>query len=427
MNRSRPNFWLPLLAAGLLVPAAVVGCMPTRRAVPFDPPNARPLAPTDDPCTCLTPGTTGDIVAADSCPIRRPREVLALSSGGVYGAFSAGVMAGWTKTGTRPEFDVVTGVSTGALIAPFAFLGPAYDCQAGRLYAGAKTEDIYKARAWVTIPWRDAVASSAPFRRKIAEQVTPDLMGKLAAEHKKGRRLYVGTTNLDTRRFVIWDIGAMACRPSPDSCRLVQDVLLASASVPGVLPPVAIEVEVDGKKFTEMHCDGGAVSPLFVPGSVFTAAAAGAAADAREGKPAAGGGVYAVVAGKLYPDAGPVRPRVLPVLGATAGSLLYSITRSELANMYALSAAAGLPFHLAALRQDFRTVDAALQFNTKAQTDLLGEGVRVGAAGPAWLPGPPELMPGDGDFVRTGTKLRSAPVTAGPQPPAPAPIVPAGK
>ena len=406
MNRRRPTTWH--LRAALLATAAgatAVGCSAARRPVPFDPPAARPLAPADAPdtSTSLTPS----LAAATADPgMRRPREILALSSGGVYGAFSAGLIAGWTQAGTRPEFDVVTGVSTGALIAPFAFLGPEYDCLASRLYAGVKTDDIYRLRAWVTIPWKDAVATSAPLRRLIRSQTTPEIVAKIAAEHRKGRRLYVGTTNLDTRRFVVWDVGAIAARGTPEAVTLVQDVLLASASVPGVFPPVLIDIEVDGKRYQEVHCDGGASAPVFVPTGVFAAAAAGAEADGRLAK-VAPGNLYVVIAGKAYPDAEPIRRRILPVLGATADSLLYSLTRSELANLYALSAGSGLRFQMAALRQDFRTVDVSLDFNVQEQGRLLAEGAAVGAAGPRWDATPPEAMAGDGDYVRTGVKLKA--------------------
>ena len=194
--------------AGLVV---ATGCHASRRPVPFEPPVARPLAPADEPSAT----TYKAAVQADAAnPIRRPRQILALSSGGAYGAFTAGVLSGWTAAGSRPEFDVVTGVSTGALIAPFAFLGPSYDSQANRLYVGIQAQDIYRFRAWVVIPWRDAVATSGPLLRLIESNVTPDFVTRIAAEHRKGRRLYVGTTNLDTRRFVIWDLGAIACRPA---------------------------------------------------------------------------------------------------------------------------------------------------------------------------------------------------------------------
>src|SRR5262245_23529226 len=234
MDSSRSGRWAPL--AVLII--GLVGCHTSKRPVPFDPPHHQALMPADDPCDCG--GVPSGVVLSPGDPgsLRRPRHVLALSGGGVYGAYSAGFLAGWTCTGTRPEFDVVTGISTGALIAPFAFLGPEYDAQAANLYTRVQAEDIFRIRAWVSIPFKDAVASSAPLRELIESQITPELMTRIAAEHRKGRRLYVGTTNLDTRRLVVWDLGAIACRPCPEGCHLFRDVLLASSAVPGMLPPV---------------------------------------------------------------------------------------------------------------------------------------------------------------------------------------------
>jgi predicted acylesterase/phospholipase RssA len=343
----------------------------------------------------LSPGEPG--------PPRRPQNVLALSGGGVYGAYSAGFLSGWTCTGTRPEFDVVTGVSTGSLIAPFAFLGPEYDARAAHLYTRIQAEDVFRIRAWVSIPFKDAVASSAPLRELIESQITPELMTRIAAEHRKGRRLYVGTTNLDTRRLVVWDLGAIACRPCPEGCELFRDVLLASCAVPGMLPPVKFELEVDGRRATELHADGGVTAPLFVPSAVFAAAAEGGPADAN---------LYLVIAGKLYPDAAPVRRRVLPVLSASTASLLYAHCRAECANLYGLARSSGMRYYLTALRQDFETVDSSVHFDPDEMTKLFAEGLRQGTAGPAWQTVPPALTPGDTDFIRSGRKLR----TPGPSP-----------
>lgn len=414
--------WLPIVFFGLLA-----GCHPGRdRVVPFDPPHARALAPADCPCrpgspppvvTAAALGAVPPDPAADPCPMRRPRNVLALSSGGAYGAYSAGFMAGWTGSGHRPEFDVVTGISTGSLIAPFAFLGPEYDGRLSRLYTQVQPDQIFRIRAWVSIPFRDSIASTAPLKALLETQITTELMDRIAAEHKKGRRLYVGTTNLDTRRLVVWDMGAIACRPCPEGCRLFRDVLLASCAVPGMFSPVRFDVEVDGKPASELHADGGISAQLFVPSHVFAAAARHAADDAAAGLvPDTGGdptppvgNLYVVVAGKLYPDAGPVRPHVLPVLGATTGTLLYAYCRADLANLYGLARASGLKYHLTALRQGFRAGDSSVDFNREAMAKLFREGVEQGTGGPGWMGGPPTLSPGDGDYIRTGLRLRTPP------------------
>jgi hypothetical protein len=353
--------------------------------------------------------------------MRPPRHVLAVSGGGAYGAYTAGFLSGWTESGTRPEFDVVTGISTGALIAPFAFLGPAYDAHAGHLYTHIQAADIFRIRAWVAIPFTDSVASSAPLRDLIQSQVTPALLTRIAAEHRKGRRLYVGTTNLDTHRLVVWDMGAIACRPCPEGCDLFRDVLLASCSVPGMLPPVRFEVESGGQRVTELHADGGVSAPLFVPSGVFAAAARLAAEEAAKA-PSGGpvppaGNLYVVVSGKMYPSGGPIRrPGVIPVLGATTRGILYAHCRAECANLYGLALGAGMKFHLANLRQDFDALDVSVRFDRKEMANLYREGLRQGVAGPAWEDGPPTLSPGDGDPIRTGLRLPAPPGQPGPMP-----------
>lgn len=369
--------------AALAVPAValavVLGCRPPvwpdPHRIPPDRAADAPLGVIADP-TNLDPG------------LRKPRHVLALSSGGLYGAYTAGVLDGWTRAGTRPEFDVVTGTSTGALLAPFAFLGSEYDAHSMRLYTGVRTQDVFRVRSWFTIPFRDALATAAPLKQLIESQVDQELMERIAAEHKKGRRLYVGTTDLRTKRAVIWDMGAIACRPCPGGCALFRDVLLASASIPGVLPPVPFRVEANGRWALEYHTDGGTTAPLFVPPSVFMSAAG----EPGEPPAFAGPGLYAIVAGKLYPDEGPVRRRILPVLGATVEAVLAAHCRAELANLYWQARFAGMRYHMIALRAgaDIHP-ESAVSFDRELMTRLYAEGKRDGAAGPAWGYAPPAL------------------------------------
>jgi predicted acylesterase/phospholipase RssA len=387
--------------------AVVAGCRSPSRRVPFEPPNARALAPVDIPRAVPAGVTLAGPLVHDST-MRQPRHVLALSSGGLYGAYSSGFLAGWSDTETRPEFDVVTGVSTGALIAPLAFLGSEYDDRTQQLYTSVRAEDVFRIRAWVTIPFKDAVASSAPLRKLIESQVTDEMMQRIAVEHRKGRRLYVGTTNLDTRRLVIWDMGAIACRPAPEGVRLFRDVLLASCSVPGMLPPVMFSVEVDGRMATELHADGGVSSQIFVPSVVFQAASSAVVPAGGPVVPGASGNLYAVVAGKLYPDASPVRRRVLPILGSTTETIMYAHCRAELMSLYGQARLAGMQYHLTALRQDMQVnAETLMSIDQDEMMKLYAEGRRDGAAGPAWRYAPPDIAPGDGDFVRAGLRLRT--------------------
>ena len=392
--------------AGFAVPvvglAVLIGCAPPVRTGSAPVPHRR-LASVDGPVT-VPPGVVLANPSDLDAGLRKPRHVLALSSGGLYGAYSAGVLDGWSRTGLRPEFDVVTGTSTGALIAPFAFLGSAYDERAVNLYTGVRPQDIFRARAWITIPFRDALATSVPLKKLIESQVDARLMESIAAEHQKGRRLYVGTTDLSTKRTVIWDMGAIANRPYQEGGPLFRDVLLASASIPGVAPPVPFRLEVDGQEVTEFHVDGGITAPLFMPPNVFMSAAG------EPGAPPAFGGpsFYAIVAGKLYPDEGTVRRRILPVLAASTAAILAAHCRAELANMYWQSRFAGMRYHMIALGQDADIrPDSAVSFDQTLMKRLYEEGRRDGEGGPNWMYAPPALSPCDGSYARGGARLRT--------------------
>lgn len=193
----------------------------------------------------------------------RTVDMLALSGGGAGGAFGAGVLVGLTNAGTRPRFEIVTGVSTGALIAPFAFLGPDWDGKLTQAYRGDATNDLMQARGLGAL-FEVGVFDGRPLRELVERFVTDELVFAVAREAANGRMLLVATTNLDREETVIWDMGAIAQRGGPDARELFRKVLVASASVPGVFPPVMIDVEKDNQKFQEMHVDGGASTPFFI-------------------------------------------------------------------------------------------------------------------------------------------------------------------
>jgi predicted acylesterase/phospholipase RssA len=344
----------------------------------------------------------GHVVPADG-PLK-PRTILALSGGGMYGAYTAGVLNGWTKAGNRPTFDVITGISTGALIAPLAFLGPDYDRQMEMMYTRIRRRDIFTYRSWATVAFRDAVASTAPLREIVETAVTDEFVQALAAEHKKGRRLYIGTTNLDTKRFITWDVGAIAAQGGKAARKLIGDVMIASCSLPGVFPPVPVDVEVNGKRYTELHIDGGVTAPLFVPQGVLDAAALDPAVPLPAQAPAT---VYVIQAGKAFTDPGPVQSKVLPVLGAGTAALVSAQARREVANLFHLCRLSGIRFQMTALAADFPTPAGGLEFDRPEMNKLFEEGFRVGSSGPLWWAAPPERTAGELDPVRTGNRFRS--------------------
>lgn len=185
-------------------------------------------------------------------------DFLALSGGGFNGAFGVGYLAGWTKRGDRPNFRIVTGISVGALIAPFAFLGTAYDDKLLATFEQLSTKSMQSRSNPLAILFgAEAVENNEPLKLAIAQIITAGSLDLIAKEHEKGRRLLIGTTNLDAQRPVIWDIGAIAASEIPHKVELVRQILLASAALPGIYPPVLIKVEAKGQPYTELHVDGG--------------------------------------------------------------------------------------------------------------------------------------------------------------------------
>jgi hypothetical protein len=190
----------------------------------------------------------------------REHSYLAISGGGAKSAFGAGLLIGWSEPGTRPEFTIVTGISTGGLTAPFAFLGPAYDQKLKEIYTSYTTADLLIERDVFEIIRNDAITNTDPLRGLIAEYVDAEMMHAMAAEYRKGRVLMIGTTNIDATRPVMWNIGRIANSGDPCALDLIHDVMLASAAIPFAFPPVTIEVEANGMRCEEMHVDGGRLS-----------------------------------------------------------------------------------------------------------------------------------------------------------------------
>ncbi|MFO1413913.1 MAG: patatin-like phospholipase family protein [Burkholderiales bacterium] len=248
---------------------------------------------------------------------------LALSGGGANGAFGAGLLNGWTKTGSRPVFKIVTGVSTGALMAPFAFLGPGYDAALREFYTTTSSSDIFIVGSMVRIAARaltsDALADSSPLVALIEQHVDAALVQRVADAHRNGRRLYIGTVDLDSLRFVVWNMGLIAASGRPEAVALFRQVMLASASIPVVFPPVFFDVSAGGRQYDEMHVDGAVAARVFYSEGLFRPAALreGRRREVREARE----DIYIVHNGQLLRELAPTRRTVsniaLRVLDAT--------------------------------------------------------------------------------------------------------------
>jgi hypothetical protein len=276
--------------------------------------------------------------------------LLSLSGGGDNGAFGAGLLVGWTAHGDRPNFKYVGGVSTGALIAPLAFLGPEYDAALTDVYTNVDQSKIYEKRFITAALTEDALADTTPFYETISRYVDNRMLTKIAAEYEKGRILIIQTTDLDAGKPVLWNIGAIAASGDPRALNLIRHILLASASIPAAFPPVIFDVEVDGKHYQEMHVDGGAVSQIFLlPSSVNPRVAL-----EKIGYRRAGAANYIIFNSRLKTEWSDVDRLTLPIAEKALSTMISYNRIGDLRRMYLLSQRAGASFNLAYIGDDFQ-------------------------------------------------------------------------
>jgi len=317
---------------------------------------------------------------------KKPHNYLAISGGGSNGAFGAGLLVGWTATGTRPEFTMVTGISTGALTAPFAFLGPDYDDELKTVYTTTSTKDIAEKRNIISALLTDSMADTKPLKALIAKYINSDVIDAIAREHKRGRRLVIGTVNLDAGRSVIWNIGVIAVSNHPHKMELIHDILRASAAIPVMFPPVVISVEIDGKRYDEMHVDGGTGSQVFVYP---------AAVDWREitqklkvqGDPR----VYVIRNSFLEPDYHGIKRKVIPIASRTINALVRTQGIGDLYQIYSLCERDGNDFNLAYIPSDF-TEEPTEGFDPVYMGKLFELGYQMAREGYPWKKYPPGFV-----------------------------------
>jgi hypothetical protein len=316
-----------------------------------------------------------------------PLELLAISGGGDKGAFGAGLLNGWTASGTRPTFKAVTGVSTGALIAPFAFLGPEYDKVLEEVYTTISPADVARPRSAIAAIGNDGMADNLPLWGLIAKHVDERLLAAVAAEHEKGRILLIGTTDLDARQPVVWNMGNIAASGSSDALPLFRSILLASAAIPGAFPPSLVTVEVDGKRYQEMHVDGGASAQVFLyPPSMTQVAARIGEGMVRRGR------VYVIRNAALAPTWSPVERRTIDIAARAIDSLITTQGFGDLYRIYATTQQDNLDFNLAYIGEDFVYENKKEQFETAFMKALYDYGFRLGRAGYRWYKAPPGLQ-----------------------------------
>jgi predicted patatin/cPLA2 family phospholipase len=308
-----------------------------------------------------------------------PAYYLAISGGGDDGAFGAGLLNGWTKAGTRPEFKLVTGISTGALTAPFAFLGPEYDTALTEVYTKTTPDKIFSKRSFLAALTSDALSDNAPLYKTMSVYLNMDMMQKIAAEYDKGRLLLIATTQFDAAKPVIWNIGAIAKVGTPEALDMIRRILLASAAVPGAFPPVMLDVEVGGKKYQEMHVDGGAAAQVFLyPPNISTRA------SHIQRKRVA----YIIRNSKLDSPWEDVPRKTLTIAGRAISMLIASNGVGDMYRIYTTTQRDGVDFNLAYIDRDF-TAEYIGPFDPRYMEPLYNYGVAAAQGGYHWRKIPP--------------------------------------
>jgi hypothetical protein len=317
-----------------------------------------------------------------------PANFLAISGGGDNGAFGAGLLIGWTERGDRPQFKLVTGVSTGALIAPFAFLGSNYDGVLRYVYTEVDQSAIFESRSMMTAVFNDALKDTTPLYQLISRYVDDQMMAAIANEYRKGRLLLIGTTDLDAQRPVIWNIGAIAASGRPGAVGLVRKILLASAAIPAAFPPVLIDVEVDGKPYQEMHVDGGAIAQTFLYPPTLTAGV-----DLRRGPLARERHAYIIRNGRLDPEWASTDRRVFSIASRAVATMIHYSGQNDVYRLQTTTARDGVDFNLAYIGRDF-TVEHTEDFDPTYMRALFEYGRAQIKDGTAWKKSGPFLISG---------------------------------
>jgi len=316
---------------------------------------------------------------------------LALSGGGANGAFGAGFLNGWSSTGMRPVFKIVTGVSTGALMAPFAFLGPSYDNELRDFYTTTSSRDIYIIGSLLNIATRaltgEALADTSPLASLIEQHVDAELLRRVAEAHQRGRRLYIGTVDLDAQRFVVWNMGLIASSPAPEALSLFRQVMLASASIPIAFPPVFFEVEAGGQRYDEMHVDGGVGARVFFAAGIapysIVRKRGGAGGEGRED-------IFVIHNGQLLSDPRPTRRTLLGIAMRVLDATSQAAVNGDLWRIHAVALQRQAGFHWITIPDGVEIAGEEV-FDPAQMKILYDLGFGIAPTAEAWHTRPPGL------------------------------------
>jgi hypothetical protein len=315
-----------------------------------------------------------------------PITYLCISGGGSNGAYGAGFLAGWTARGDRPQFNVVTGISTGSMLAPMAFLGPKYDAQMKEAYTTITTKDIAETQVLSALMGRSAgLADTTPLKKLIAKYMTKPMLDEIAAESRKGRALLIGTTYLEAQRPVMWDIGAIAESGDPQALGLVRDIILASASIPGAFPPMNISVTANGKAYNEMHVDGGVTQQVFLYPPSYRPKVVDKAIGWKAKRTA-----YVIRNNKISAEYATVKPSLVPVVGRSIDTLIKWDGIADLYRIYAIANRDGINYNYTSIPLDF-SKESKSAFDKEYMSSLFQAGYDAALQEKPWKHTPPGL------------------------------------
>jgi len=313
---------------------------------------------------------------------------LSLSGGGDHGAFGAGFLNGWSESGSRPTFKIVSGISTGALIAPLALLGSDYDEQLKAAYTTVSAADIFKKESFLGAAWRESLADNHPLQEMVHKFVTDDLIDAIAVAHQNGQRLFIGTTNLDAQRPVIWNMGVIANSKNPQAYNVFRQILVASAAIPILFPPVMFDVEANGELYEEMHVDGGTVGQMFFYGASIGWRRVLSEASGIE-EPLDESTLFLIIDGEVDPEYQDVRRRLMPIVNRTLQTLIKVSAWSALYRMHLHAEQDGYGFQYVGLPDDYEP-ESTEPYNPEEMRRMFNIGFEMGRAGDGWrtsLPG----------------------------------------
>ena len=368
----------PAVPMGLAAKASVLG-LPNERFFPIQDPAAL-----EAEFMAAAPRQRRARGLAPDAPLPE-LQLLSVSGGGENGAFGAGLLCGWSDQGTRPVFDLATGVSTGALTAPFAYLGSGYDPQLRSVYTEITQSKVLIKRGLLAALFNDALSDNAPLFTTISRVLNEAMLADLTKAYDDGRLLLIGTSDLDAQRPVIWNVGAIAKSGHPRALDTIRRILLASAAIPGAFPPTMFDVTVDGQPYQEMHVDGGAFAQAFLYPAAMTRQRR---QRMHRGEPVVPAIAYVIRNGRLDSEWAVVQRRTLSIAGRAISTMITASGYNDVWRIYNNTRNDGIDFRLAYIGSDFNK-ELPEPFDQGFMRALFDYGYQQARHGYDWATKPP--------------------------------------